>query len=374
VKLVDIFFMDKIAIRVGTRSTDSLWDKFLEGSPNGHFEQCSGWTDAKASDGWQGSRIEILNESRIIGGFQILFRGKGPVRIGYISKGPAIDSENPEALRLAIEQIKSQAAKHRICALLVQPPERSYRISTSLIQNGFLSNNLHRLIEATLLLDMSGSQAECLKQLSPNKRQIIRQSIKRGVTIIEGCEADLPKFFQLMLSTCRRQGNVRPNPLNLNNLMALWKYMQSSGHFRLTFAVIKGIPVSGLLCVIFGDRMTLWKKGWIENHGNQHPNELLYYESIEWARAHGCKTCDFGALDRDIATAILQGENLSTKQMKSRHFFNIGFGGTPELFPPSCIWIPSSITRTCYGLFCYARSLLSKISRIPKNNNPTWLI
>jgi lipid II:glycine glycyltransferase (peptidoglycan interpeptide bridge formation enzyme) len=262
-----------------------------------------------------------------------------------------LDAENPDLLRLVIGQMKTQASNHRISALLVHPPESGHLITDALKKNGFLPNRLHRLIEATLLVDTSRSSNEILNGLRRTTRQAIRQSIRRGVTIREGSESDLPLFFRLMQNTCIRQGNVVPNPSTLESLASIWKSLNPSGHLRLTFAEINGTAVSGLLCIGFGDRLTLWKKGWNDNHCDKHPNELLTYEALEWAREKGYKFCDFCAMDRQIAEEILQGKQLSMEQMASRHFFNIGFGGVPAILPAAHVWLGNYVVRKCYGLF-----------------------
>jgi lipid II:glycine glycyltransferase (peptidoglycan interpeptide bridge formation enzyme) len=341
--------MEKLTVRTGTQDTDSEWDHFLEQIPDGRFEQCSGWAAAKMEQGWRCSRIEILRSSRIIGGFQILFRNKGPIRIGYISKGPAIDAKSPDLLRILIKQIKDQAATNRITALLVHPTENGHSVYAALRENGFLPNKLYSVIEATLFLDTSGSQTDVLNRMSRKTRQKIRQSIKRGVKIREGRDSDLSTFFQLMQDTCKRQGNVAANPSSLESLNAIWKWLHPR-YMRLTFAEVEGKPVSGLLCVLFGDRVTLWKKGWNSNHADLHPNELLYYETLEWARANGWKKCDFGAVDAGIAVSISRQSSLSEDQKRSRHFFNIAFGGYPAFFPGSCIWFRSLLIRRFYWL------------------------
>jgi peptidoglycan pentaglycine glycine transferase (the first glycine) len=347
--------MNNVVFRTGSSATDCEWDQFLQQSPQGHFEQCSGWAAAKSSEGWQSSRIEILQDGMLIGGYQILYRRKGPFRIGYISKGPIIDTESFDAQQLAIDHIKSQSARHHIDALLVQPPENQQKLSLKMLRAGFQPNRLHRMIEATLLLDLSNDPSEIMAKVSRKTRQKVRQSIKRGVTIREGNESELPAFYGLMLNACRRQGNVRPNPANLNDLKSVWEYLRSSAQLRLSFAEIQDVPVAGLLSISFGNRHTLWKKGWNEACGLSHPNELLHWESLEWAGKRGYKICDFGSLDRGIAESLIEGKELSAYQKKTRHFFNIGFGGAPALLPRAAVWFGNPIYRKAYALFLKKR-------------------
>jgi len=348
--------MDKIAAQRGSSSTDSGWDAFLRHSPYGHFEQCSGWAAAKAVEGWKCSRIELLEKGRLAGCFQILHRNQGRFPIGYISKGPIIDPENPAVAEFAIESIKSEAQQLKICALLVQPPQQGQSVSPALMRHGFLPNHLHHMIEATLLVDTSCDHTDLLQRLRRTTRQSIRQSEGHGTLVREGSERDLPVFFELMTATCRRQKNVKPNPASLASLQAIWQSLYKTGNLRLTIAEIGGNPVSGLLSVVFGDRVTFWKKGWNSEYGDRHPNELLFYESLEWSRKHGYKICDFAAVAPDLARTLLQRKPLTEKQKGSRDLFNLGFGGYPVLLPASCVWLPNPILRKCYGVFCSLKS------------------
>jgi hypothetical protein len=338
--------MHKLTVREGASATNSEWDQFLKQTKYGHFEQCSGWAAAKATEGWRCSRIEIVEGNRIIGGFQILFRTKGFVRIGYISKGPAIICENDTVQSFVIEQIKSQAAKKHLWALLVHPPELCCAMSPILAQKGFLPNRLQRLSEANLLIDTACGKEKIEERMSRFMRHKVRQSVKRGVSIREGDASDLPVFFELMLKSCERQGNIKPVPGSVSFFQELCKHVT----LRLTFAEIGEEAVSGLLSIPFGDRVTFFKKGWNSQHSDRHPNSLLFHEALEWAGDQGYKACDFTALDQNIAKALLSGNDLPDGYEKSRHCFDLSFGGTPIIFPDSLVWFPNAVIRKMYNL------------------------
>jgi peptidoglycan pentaglycine glycine transferase (the first glycine) len=348
--------MREIQLRKGDNKTESEWDGFLESSPYGHFEQSAAWAKAKKFEGWRCERVEITKYEQIIGGFQLLYRHQGLVKIGYITKGPVCESEDVRFVALVINQIKSLAQKHKLSALLVQPAERDHTLPQKMLQRGFLPNRLHQLIEANLLIDVSQDYALIRNGMSRQTRQKIRQSIQRGVKIRVGGESNLPLFFQLMLATCRRQGNAKPNPRSLDSIRAIWKCLSKDNHVRLTFAEVENEPVSALLGILFGDRMTFWKKGWNSKHADRHPNELLFNEALEWAHKHRFTICDFAALDRGIAKTLIDGKKLSSQQLKSRHFSHIGFGGYPVLLPSSYVWFPNPIIRKYYSIFCSFRS------------------
>jgi len=157
-----------------------------------------------------------------------------------------------------------------------------------------------------------------------------------------------------MLSTCRRQG-VEPVPGDEQTLCALWDASKPHDCIRLAFAECEGKPLAGLLCILFGQTVNLWKKGWTSSDGQRHPNELLTYEMLRWANSSGYQLADFCAVDVGIAHRMLRGEALSPEQENSRHSFNIRFGGSPQLLPQARVYFPNPLLRLAYRVFFYRK-------------------
>ena len=116
----------------------------------------------------------------------------------------------------------------------------------------------------------------------------------------------------------------------------------------MTFAEYNHEVLAGTLNIIFGKKVNLWKKGWNFKHPDRYPNDLLYYEILHWACSNNFNHCDFIAFDRSIADALQKGEPLSDAQKKSRHIFNLRFGGVPKILPPARIWIANPLLRFGY--------------------------
>ena len=176
--------------------------------------------------------------------------------------------------------------------------------------------------------------------------------MNRGVSIREGGRQDLDSFFELMLSTCRRQ-RVDPNPPDVRHLLALWDAVQSAGCIRLFFTEYDGKPLTGQICIAFGNTVVLWKKGWTCTESRRNPNDLSMYEALKWACQHGYHFIDFSAFDRRMAIAMLSGEPLSPEQEDSRHMFNARFGGRPLLLPRARVYFPNPLIRSAYRVFFY---------------------
>lgn len=337
-----------VSIVVSQDVNDPEWDHFLLSSPLGQYQQSSLWAAAKSVEGWQVIRVVLSHANRILGGFQLLHRHTRLGRIGYISKGPVLEADCETNWDACLNIVCRFAAIQNFIGIVVQAPDLSKAAPEWFFQRRFMPDKTMGIIDATLWFELQKSPEGILAQMPGYNRTFIRQAIRRGVTIREGGEADLGAFFDLMLHTCRRQ-QESPNPANEIQLRQIWKALNSSySKMRLAFAEHEGMQLAALTCIAFGERVTLWKKGWCTELGRLRPNHLLYYDFLCWASRCGYKICDFYSVQRETALAILRGETLSDEQAKSRDRYHLGFGAQPLLLPQAWIFIPGSFKRLSY--------------------------
>lgn len=347
------------------RVEDPAWDNFLRATPLGQFQQSGLWARAKQIDGWRSYRVFLTEEDRIIGGFQILWRGTRLGRIGYVSKGPVLPEAQPDGVDFALDLLVDSVRSLRLAALLVQPPDLSRDLEPALTRRGFAPNRFMEIISASCWVPLAGGTAAWERQISRSRLLQVRQAARRGVTIREGCEADTPKFFELMTSTCKRQG-VHPNPSSLEALQRLTGPFRVSGECRISFADCDGQPVACVLDLRFGERVTAWKKGWNGAFADRHPNSLLEYESLRWAAGLGSRYLDFAGMDRHLAECLLAGRPLTAEQRKGRDIFNLTFGAEPHLLPPASILWRNRLVRLVYGRAVASRPLAQALGRVAR--------
>src|SRR5258706_39485 len=84
---------------------DSCWDKFLQETPLGQFQQSTIWARAKASEGWRVVRLVLTVDEEIVGGFQILWRPSWRGRVAY-DRSKALTILNGKSF--TPEQVKSR--------------------------------------------------------------------------------------------------------------------------------------------------------------------------------------------------------------------------------------------------------------------------
>jgi len=338
---------------------DDRWDAFLASTPLGQYQQSATWGQVKVPEGWRVARVVFSRDDRIEGGFQALWRTIGFVRFGYVSKGPVFRDEASALARQAAVFVEAVARRLRIRMLMLQAPDQSRGIAPLFTGSSFCENDLVGVITANLVVGLTGGPEVITGRMSRQTRQKIRQANARGITIREGDERDLPSFLALLLATCRRQAQAKPYPATLNQLRHLWACLASRHCIRLSFAVHDAQPVSGLLSIVFGSRLTFWKKGWSGEHAEKHPNALLFHEALLWGHQRGYTAADFAGLDRGIAETLLQEQPLSESQKRSRDFAHLGFGGEPVLLPKPRLWVANRL----WWVACRALSACARARR-----------
>ncbi len=324
------------------------WDGFLQSTPLGSFQQSSLWGQVKARERWTPFRSVLSADGRMVGGYQWLERKGRLGRIAYVSKGPVVERETGSDVAMVMDDLLRQARARRVTALVVQPPDLSSIGDEVLKSRGFVVEDLMKVITSTLVVDLSGGIEHVEAGIRKSTRVEIRQARRRGATVREGDVSDAGLFFELMGSTCVRQG-VSPNPSSPEAVREILELFGSRGCVRLTFAECEGESVAGVLALLFGSKSFIWKKGWNGKHGRMYPNALLYQESFEWACSHGYRETDFMGLNRQTAEALLSGQALGGDALQSRDQFHLGFGGKPRLLPASYLWIANPAARFVFG-------------------------
>lgn len=330
-----------------TETSDPLWDDFLRGTPCGQFQQSSLWAEFKRGEGWEHHRIIITSASIITGGFQVLWKRKGPIRIGYVNKGPVLQPETPALVGELIRLLGSTARELRLNALVLQQPDETSVGIDPYTDAGFVLSNPTKAIEATYLVDLHDDLDTLRSKMGKTLRKNLRKARQLPVMIRNGTENDIGTFFSLMTATCHRQNTV-PNPANEIAVRRLWEIFSRKGMIRLTLTECEGQMPAALLSLGFGDRCTSWKKGWNGNQGQWHPNELLQDESLEWAKAMEYRVYDFCSFSRGAAERILGGEPATSLKLSSRDEYHLRFGGRPKLLPRALVLMPNRFWRWLY--------------------------
>lgn len=338
-----------ISIILSEQEKDEEWDSFVEYNPGGFHEQTSMWGSVKRLDGWNPVRVKFIQNFKIRGGFQLLYKHKKYFgRIGYLSKGPLIDQYDLELWKLIINQLIIIVKQYRIKALIIIPTVYDYYKNPKFDRKIFNLNEIFPVINATLQIDLKQPLAEILRGMRKRLRTNLKNS--DGLNFREGTKAELHTFFNLMLTTCRNQ-QVAPNPPTLESLRRIWSHFSGKDLIRLYFAVKGNEIVSGILALRIRDIFIAWKIGWSGMYKSLSPNAALIWEMIKIAKKDGSKIFDFVSVDYKIAKLIKRKEPLTEEVIKNHTFFKLGFGGDIIRLPDSYIYFSGAVLNNAYKIF-----------------------
>jgi hypothetical protein len=296
--------------------------------------------------------VLIGGEGGLLGGFQLLWRSTRFGRIGYVSKGPVLESfgsgEDARVLEGYVAGLlKETARRTKLRALIVQPPDFCDAMSCSLRDAGLLPGTRMGVNDATWIVDVSDGFAAVERRMDRAFRKCVDRAQRGNLRVREGERSDLAGFYDLMVASCRRQ-NTEPNPSELRHLVALWDAAHPRGAIRLHVVEGDEGPVAGQLDVLFGKTVTFWKKGWSGAEKRLSPNDVCMYEGMRWASQAGYSRVDFASFERKMAEAMLAGQALTEEQTQSRYVNFFRTGGRPMLLPRAQVWVGNWILRAGY--------------------------
>ena len=225
-------------VSVSYAEQDPAWDAFLAQTPGSHHVQSSLWASLKSTLGWQATRVIVTRQRRIVGGAQLLMRPLGFFgRLGYVSKGPVVTSDDPLLLDVVFTQLQRLAHEHRLMCLVLQPPNCGEAIARQLPAWGFHPGQIDLAPIASGLIELAQEPDDLLAQMHKGTRKNIRRSQRKGILTREGTDADLPAFYHLLHQTSQRRGF---GEYSLEYFTAMWRLFDPHHSIKLFLAEAEG--------------------------------------------------------------------------------------------------------------------------------------
>jgi peptidoglycan pentaglycine glycine transferase (the first glycine) len=316
-------------VRLSRDDDDPAWDRFVADTPGGHHVQTTQWARVKAIQGWRAARVVLERDATIVAGAQLLVRNVPRVgAIAFAPCAPLTAGREPELLASALEAMRAAVRDERAIYLKLQPPNDRQDADPVLRAAGFVRSDLAPGPEATVRVDLRPEPDRLLAQMRSSTRSNIRKAQRKGVTVRAGGEEDLEAFYSIVASTGERQGFDAYPPAYYREI---WRRFGAGGGGRLLLAELEGRVLGSIMVVGFRDSVIYKMGGWGGERGAVHPNELLHWTAMQWARDQGYRWYDFEGISVSIARALLNGEQDVATAGPAR--FKLGFGGEVEVFP-----------------------------------------
>jgi len=323
--------------------TASDWDAFLLNYPDVHLLQTSAWGELKSAFGWDADYVLVEDEKcsanslgalvlfrRLALGFTLAYIPKGPVKVRETRGGiPAWEALWPE--------VDALCRRRKTVFLKVEPdlwenseaieiPEVSLgshpEIPARFLAPGFRLSEQDIQPSRTLVIDLSGDEADVLARMKQKTRYNVRLALKKGVVAYSSSDVDT--FYRMMLVTGKRDTfEVH----SLEYYRKAYELFQPRGECVLLMAAYQGEPIAAIMVFAHGKRAWYFYGASSDEHRERMPTYLLQWEAIRWARARGCSSYDLWGVPDTEETTLEAHFPHRSEGLWGVYRFKRGFGG-----------------------------------------------
>ena len=238
-------------------------------------------------------------------------RQRGPLKVMYVSKGPALDYTDADLLDEVIAELESRARQQQAVWLKIdpdvihgiglphsendQPNAVGTAVTKRLKQRGWRLSASQVQFRNTIHIDLARPDDDMLMAMSANTRRKIRAAYKKEVTIRAAGLDDLPTLYRLYQVTGQRDGFlIRP----FDYYRRAWQTFMRAGLAHAFIAEYQGKAIAQLILFHFGRKCWYFYGASSNEERNRMPNYALQWEAIQWAKSQGYAIYDmWGAPD-----------------------------------------------------------------------------
>jgi lipid II:glycine glycyltransferase (peptidoglycan interpeptide bridge formation enzyme) len=274
------------------------WDAFLAKESSFALLQSWDWGLFKEKLGWKVFRVVVEDKGEIIAGAQMLLKDLPfGSSIAYVPRGPFGKWMDNEAATLLFSNLEQIARKHRAIFLKIEPAiQNSPEVASLLARHQFHLSRVSNQPQTTILLDLTQDQDNILLQMRKKTRQYIHRAEREGITVHSGGLEDIPTFSQLMHLAGRREHFASRS---LKYYQTEWETFAGNHQIALLLAFHQDRLLAVRTVYYFGLHAAEFHGGSLSIPG-LHPNYLLAWEAIKWAKAKGCVSYDMWGIPDEI--------------------------------------------------------------------------
>jgi lipid II:glycine glycyltransferase (peptidoglycan interpeptide bridge formation enzyme) len=296
----------------------ATWDDQIRGLPLSHVLQTQAWGEFKQRQtGWQPEYLTFPDQrGHLSAAAMVLTRRIGPLAVMYVPKGPLLDYADLGLVKQVADRLQTLARQRRAIWLKIDPdvPQGVGEPGTPAAQDRPIGGKVVALLRDrgwqfsdsqvqfrnTLTLDLTRSEEDLLAGMGQGKRRKVRYGPRHGVTVREGTLADLPLLYRLYAETGQRDGFItRPYAYYVDE----WGTMLKAGLAHALVAEVAGAPVAHVILFHFGRTCWYFTGASVSDPAMRRlmPSDLLQWEAMRWAKAHGYAVYDMYGVPNDFA-------------------------------------------------------------------------
>jgi len=280
------------------------WDSFVRAHPDCHTLQTSAWGAFKTEFGWSSQIVAVTVGGAIRAGALVLYKRVHrliPLAVAYIPCGPLLAED--DAANAALWSTLDRTARKRGAVFLKVEPCDWYRkragLRDLLIRHGFRQSRQTIQPPRTVVLDLSGTDADVLARMNQSTRYKAKLGPKKEVETRFGTLADVASFTALMGVTGARDNFGTHAPEYYRRAFELFA---PGERCALILASHAGQDLAGVMVFHEGDKAYYLYGASSNAERNRMPTYIAQWAAIRWAKERGVRWYDlWGLPDADEA-------------------------------------------------------------------------
>lgn len=274
------------------RLIPSNFDKNFFNQKAPHPLQSWEWGRAREKMGIEVLRMGEFENENLKNVYQITFH-KIPYtnyKIGYLPRSNCPSQK-------VLEFLYDYGKKNKIIFIKIEPHITKSKLQITNYKLPITLSSHPLFPEWTIMLDLTKSENEILKNMHPKTRYNLRLAQKKGIYVKEMTNKEgFEIFAELYFATCKRQKYFGHN---YNYHQTVFKELKNKIAYILV-AFYQNTPLSAYEIFIFNDILYYPYGGSSDQYKNLMSNNLLMWEAVKFGQKMGCKTFDmWGSLPAD---------------------------------------------------------------------------
>ena len=270
------------------------WDKFVTSITPFTFFQSWDWGEYHRKIGNSIYRFGISNSDDLIGLALVIKIKSRKGSFLHLRHGPLLyDWTDYKVIDVLLEHLKKIGNENGIDFIRISPLiEYSEGNSNFFAERNFKESPLYLFdVAYSWNLDLDQSEEKIFSKMPKNTRNIIRRSIREGISIRSSNKIeDLIEFNGLRNETNKNKGFASSS----NDLIETeFNIMSRDNNCLLWFSEFKSQPIAGAMLLYYGNQAFYHWGGSSKLNNNIPSSYLLHWEAIKDAKKRGCNTYNF---------------------------------------------------------------------------------
>ncbi len=323
----------------------NIYNNFVSGQKHSQFLQSWEWGEFNQNIGLRTKVLGLEKNGELIMGLTLLRKNLGFGKSYYYVPRIGVKNLNEIQLNFLFEEIRKIAKQEDVLFLRFEPRSELSKVNCQ----KSIVKTLDVQPSKTLILDISKSEEELLKNFKQKTRYNIRLAEKKGVVVREmKDDNDFENWWKVMEETKDRDGFRLHSKKYYREMLtspqpSLYKGEGANIIIKLLLAEYKDEIIAGNIVAMFGDMATYVHGASSNKFRNVMAPYLLQWETIKIAKETDIKYYDFYGIDEQKWPGVTR--------------FKLGFNGEEINYPGTFDLV---FDMKSYGLY----KLIRKIRRM----------